>query len=237
MEKRIAAIKYLWQLQLTLLLFAALNLSPGNISAQTLVIQGGTLIDATGRDPLEDAVIVIQGERIKEVGKRGEVTVPRGARVIDAKGKTILPGFIDGHCHLLDFIGELYLHLGVTTCPDITQNDDEWTLAQRNGTNAGKIRGPRISSTGARLVGPPPPWGLRGERGCLVKAPEEAREIVRKKKAAGIEIIKFNEYAAPEVIKAGAEEANRLGLPITCHCLDVFLAAENNFAGVEHHWG
>ena len=60
---------------------------------------------------------------------------------------------------------------------------------------------------------------------------------MRKKKAAGIEIIKFNEYVAPEVIKAGAEEANKLGLPITCHCLDVFVAAENNFAGVEHHWG
>ena len=212
--------------------------SPGNAQRTTpLVIQGGTLIDATGRPPLEDAVIVVEGARIKSVGKRGEVTIPRGARVIDAKGKTILPGFIDGHCHLLDFIGEIYLHLGITSYPDITQNDDEWTLAQKNGTNLGKIRGPRIWSTGGRLVGPPPAWALRGERGYLIKTPEEARDAVRKKKAAGIEIIKFNEYVAPEVIKAGAEEANKLGLPITCHCLDVFLAAENNFAGVEHHWG
>ena len=53
----------------------------------------------------------------------------------------------------------------------------------------------------------------------------------------GIEIIKFNEYVSPEAIKAGADEANRLGLPVTCHCLDVFLAAEAGFAGVEHHWG
>ena len=60
---------------------------------------------------------------------------------------------------------------------------------------------------------------------------------MRKKKAEGIEIIKFNEYVAPEAIKAGADEANRLGLPVTCHCLDVFLAAEAGFAGVEHHWG
>jgi hypothetical protein len=219
---------------------ATLWLPPGFVAAQTgalLVIQGGTLIDATGRDPVEDAVIIVEGERIKAIGKRGDVTIPRGARIIDAKGKTILPGFIDGHCHLLDFMGELYLHLGITTCPDITQNDDEWTLAQRNGTNLGKIRGPRIWSTGGRLVGPPPAWALRGERGYLVKTEDEARAAVRKKKAAGIEIIKFNEYVAPEVIKAGADEANKLGMPITCHCLDVFLAAENNFAGVEHHWG
>jgi len=202
-----------------------------------LVIQGGVLIDGTGRTPLEDAVIVIEGDRIKSVGKRGDVAVPRNARVIDIKGKTILPGLIDGHCHLLDFMGEIYLHLGITTCPDITQNDDEWTLAQRDGTNLGKIRGPRIWSTGARLVGPPPAWALRGERGYLIKTPEDAVAAVRKKKAAGIEIIKFNEYVAPEAIRAGAEEAHRLGLPVTCHCLDVFLAAEAGFAGVEHHWG
>jgi Amidohydrolase family len=223
---------------LFLILFA-IELFPAPSAGQTtepVVIQGGTLIDATGRPPIDDAVIVVEGDRIKAVGKRGQVAVPRGARLIDVKGKTILPGLIDGHCHLLDFIGEIYLHLGVTTCPDITQNDDEWTLAQRNGTGLGKIRGPRIWSTGSRLVGPPPAWARRSERGHLIKTPEEARESVRKKKEAGIEIIKFNEYVSPEAIKAGAEEAHRLGLPITCHCLDVFLAAEAGFSGVEHHW-
>jgi len=222
-----------------LLTFILVWLSPARSEAQNatpLVIQGGTLIDATGRPPLEDAVIVIEGNRFKAVGKRGEVAVPTGSRIIDAKGKTILPGLIDGHCHLLDFVGELYLHLGITTCPDITQNDDEWTMAQRDGTNLGKIRGPRIWSTGTRLVGPPPSWALRTESGYLIKSPEDARSIVRKKKEAGIEIIKFNEYVSSEAIKAGAEEANRLGLPVTCHCLDVFLAAEAGFAGVEHHW-
>ncbi len=223
----------------TLLIFTIVWLSPAWSEAQNatpLVIQGGTLIDATGRPPLEDAVIVIEGNRFKAVGKRGEVAVPTGSRIIDVKGKTILPGLIDGHCHLLDFVGELYLHLGITTCPDITQNDDEWTMAQRDGTNLGKIRGPRIWSTGTRLVGPPPSWALRAESGYLIKSPEDARSIVRKKQEAGIEIIKFNEYVSPEAIKAGAEEANRLGLPVTCHCLDVFLAAEAGFAGVEHHW-
>jgi hypothetical protein len=222
-----------------LLTFILVWLSPARSEAQDatpLVIQGGTLIDATGRPPLEDAVIVIEGNRFKAVGKRGEVAVPTGSRIIDAKGKTILPGLIDGHCHLLDFVGELYLHLGITTCPDITQNDDEWTMAQRDGTNLGKIRGPRIWSTGTRLVGPPPSWALRTESGYLIKSPEDARSIVRKKKEAGIEIIKFNEYVSSEAIKAGAEEANRLGLPVTCHCLDVFLAGEAGFAGVEHHW-
>jgi hypothetical protein len=222
-----------------LIVFTAVSLPTAGRAQKSgiLVLQGGTLIDATGREPIEDAVIVIEGERIKAVGKRGDVTVPRGARMIDVKGKTVLPGFIDGHCHLLDFVGEIYLHLGITACPDITQNDDEWTMAQRDGTQLGKIHGPRIWSTGSRLVGPPPSWALRGERGHLIKTPEEARAVVRKKKEMGLEIIKFNEYVSAEAVKAGADEANRLGLPVTCHCLDVFLAAEAGFAGVEHHWG
>ncbi|HKY10257.1 MAG TPA: hypothetical protein VJQ55_18555, partial [Candidatus Binatia bacterium] len=222
------------------LVFCAIAIAPTLGAAQqpaAVVLQGGTLIDATGRPPLANAAILIEGERIKAVGKRGEIAVPRGARIIDVNGKTLLPGLIDGHCHLLDFVGEIYLHLGITTCPDITQNDDEWTMAQRDGTQLGKIRGPRIWTTGSRLVGPPPAWARRGERGHLIKTPEDARAAVRKKKEMGLEIIKFNEYVSPEAIKAGAEEANRLGLPVTCHCLDVFLAAEVGFAGVEHHWG
>ncbi len=206
-------------------------------ASRPLVIQGGTLIDGTGRPPLENAVIVIEGDRIKAVGRQGEITFPKDSRIINMKGKTLLPGYIDGHCHLVDFMGELYLHLGITTCPDITQNEDEWTLAQRDGTAAGKIRGPRIWSTGIRLVGPPPSWARRVETGRLVRTPEEARAAVRKKKELGLDIVKFNEYTAPEAVRAGADEANKLGLPVTCHCLDVFLAAESGFAGVEHHWG
>jgi hypothetical protein len=160
---------------LVLILFAV-GLSPAPSAAQTsvpLVLQGGTLIDATGRLPIEDVVIVVEGNRIKSVGKRGDVAIPVMLASLTSKAKPFFRGLIDGHCHLLDFVGEIYLHLGITTCPDITQNDDEWALAQRQGTNLGKIRGPRIWSTGSRLVGPPPAWALRGERGYLIKTPEE----------------------------------------------------------------
>jgi hypothetical protein len=221
----------------------AVSLLPIPAQAQTgnppaaLVLQGGTLIDGSGREPLENAVVVIEGNRIKAVGKQGEVTVPAGSRLVDMKGKTLLPGYIDGHCHLADFMGEIYLNLGVTTCPDITTNSDDWTMAQRDGTAMGKIRGPRIWSTGARLVGAPPSWARGGtERGYLVRTPEEGRAAVRKKKELGLDILKLNEYVAPDVARAVADEAKKVGLPLTCHCLDVFLAAEADFAGVEHHW-
>src|SRR3954470_18791671 len=84
--------------------------------AQTLVIQGGMLIDGTGRAPLENSVIIIEGNRFRAIGRAGEVQIPTGAQIIDVRGKTVLPGFIDGHCHWESFWGEVYLHLGITTC-------------------------------------------------------------------------------------------------------------------------
>src|SRR5260370_6695414 len=86
---------------------------------QMLVIQGGLLVDGTGRPPIENSVIVIEGDRFKTIGRSGEVAIPTGAQIIDVKGKTVMPGFIDGHCHWEAFWGELYLHLGITTCVEI----------------------------------------------------------------------------------------------------------------------
>ena len=81
--------------------------------APALVIEGGTLIDGLGGEPLEDSVILIENGRFAAIGARGQVTIPTGAEIYNAAGKTILPGFIDGHCHYEHFWAELYLHLGL----------------------------------------------------------------------------------------------------------------------------
>lgn len=63
-----------------------------------LVIRGGTLIDGTGAEPVKDSVIVIQGDRIEGIGAKAEI--PSGAREIDAKGKFIVPGFLDARVRI-----------------------------------------------------------------------------------------------------------------------------------------
>ncbi|MFQ5821996.1 MAG: amidohydrolase, partial [Candidatus Heimdallarchaeota archaeon] len=66
-----------------------------------LVIMNGTLIDGTGKSPIQNSSVVIFGSKIGEVGPIGEVDIPKDANVIDAKGKTVIPGFIDSHTHFL----------------------------------------------------------------------------------------------------------------------------------------
>src|SRR5690242_12284009 len=182
---------------------------------KTLVIKGGTLIDGTGRAPVENAAIVIEGNRFKSVGRSGAVSIPAGAEVIDVSGKTILPGFIDGHGHLEDFHGELYLHLGITTCAQIElYQDGPWSRAQKEGTRAGHIRGPRIWMSGRGIGGPldeHDAFGSRTARGNITVASEaEARQAVQRKKELDCEIIKLNEFLPFELSKVVVDEAHRL---------------------------
>ena len=109
------------------------------MAEEVLVVQGGKLIDGTGRPAIENSIIVIEAGRFQALGRSGEVAIPPGAEVIDVRGKSVLPGFIDGHGHLEDFHGELYLHLGITTCANIElYQDGPWTLAQKAGNRSRK---------------------------------------------------------------------------------------------------
>lgn len=204
-----------------------------------VAVVGGLLIDGTGRPPLEDAVVVFSGGRIQEVGKRGEVTVPRGAQVIDAKGKTILPGLIDGHCHYWEWLGELYLAYGVTTCPDINNSPTEWIIAQKDGIQKGKIRGPRLWISGHALDGPRP-QGMpeqRWQRGSIiVRTDEEARAAVRAHVERGMDGFKVLERVSPEVAKAIADEARKLGKPVIGHSVNMWETIDAGYTSIEHTW-
>ena len=223
------------------LLAAATFFAPCAQAQTSIVIQGGTLIDGTGRPPVENAVIVIEGNRFKAIGRAGEVTIPAGSQIVDVSGKHILPGFIDGHCHLELFWGETYLHLGFTTCVSIeTQQNGPWVLAQKYGTEIGKIRGPRIWATGQALGvrdGEFDPEGSRAWRG-YIKVPdaETARAIVRQKKQDGYEAIKITEFLAPDLIPAVTDEAHKLGMGVTGHTWDSITFAKAGVDAVEHIW-
>jgi hypothetical protein len=211
------------------------------MAEQALVVQGGRLIDGTGRPAMENSVIVIQGGRFQAVGKSGEVSIPADARVIDVRGRTVLPGFIDGHGHLEDFHGELYLHLGITTCANIElYQDGPWTLAQKQGTELGKIRGPRIWMSGRAIGGVSTGHDAFGSRtardNIIVTTPEETRKAVQRKKELGCDILKVNEFLSMDLVKVAVDEAHRLDMSVACHSWDVAGSARAGVDSIEHIW-
>ena len=222
-----------------MLVFICLATAPLLAQTRSVAIVGGTLIDGTGRAAVTDSVVIISEGRLQSVGKGSEVTIPQGAEVIDAKGKSILPGLIDGHCHYRDWMGEVYLAYGVVTCPNISNNPVDWIIAQREGVRNGTIRGPRVWAS-ANIIDGPPPEGtgtLRRQRtSIIVDSEEESRKAVRGLVEKGVDGIKLFERLKPQVAKAAADEAHKLGRPVFGHSLDIFTAATNGYQSVEHSW-
>ncbi|MGE5061349.1 MAG: amidohydrolase family protein [Betaproteobacteria bacterium] len=211
------------------------------MAEKALVVRGGTLIDGTGRPPREDSIIVIQAGRIRTVGVSGNVAVPEGAEIIDVKGKTVLPGFIDGHGHLEDFHGELYLHLGITTCANIElYQDGPWTRAQKEGTTFGKIRGPRIWMSGRAIGGVSTGHDAFGSRtardNIIVTTAEDIRLVVQRKRELGCEILKVNEFLPMDLVKVACDEAHRLGMPVAAHSWDAVGSSQAGVDAIEHIW-
>src|SRR4051812_44938455 len=86
----------------------ALALICVRLSAQspTTAIVGATLIDGNGGPAIADAVVVMSGARIVAAGPRRSVTIPAGATEVDAKGRWMVPGFIDTNVHLSLYGGQ-----------------------------------------------------------------------------------------------------------------------------------
>jgi imidazolonepropionase-like amidohydrolase len=129
----------------------------------------------------------------------------------------------------------------VTTCVAIeTQQNGPWALAQKYGTEAGKIRGPRIWSSGQALgarEGDIEQEGSRSWRGYMkVPNAEGARAIVRQKRQDGYEVIKLSEFITPDLIAAVTDEAHKLGMGVTGHSWDIIASANAGVDGVEHIW-
>ncbi len=202
----------------------------GAAQDRTLVLEGATLIDGTGRSPVPDAVVVVEGTRIKAVGTSGQLSYPPGATVIRLEGRTILPGLIDGHVHLREYQLPMFLPYGVTTIADI-HNDTAWSIAQREALESGRIKGPRMFVSGARVTGP---LGPQTSDGSYVRDVAEARAYVRSLAKAGVDHIKVDLTITDDELRAVIEEGNAAGLKVLGHTQNIRKAVEMGFKHMEH---
>ena len=210
-------------------------ISAVSASAQepVLVLQGGTLIDGRGGPPIDDAVVVVKGDRIAAVGRRGQIPVPAGANVIQTSGRTILPGLIDMHLHSRGWKIPLYLAHGVTTVGDI-HSDTAWIIAQRAALKSGIMQGPRMFVSGARVLGPLLEGLPRAFGAGYVKEVAEARAYVRYLSAIGVDMVKVDSTITDEQLEAVIDEARKVGLPVLGHLRDIDVAMRFGMKEMEH---
>lgn len=175
-------------------------------------LTGATVVDATGRDPIRDAVVVVRDGRIASVGRRASVTLPRGVAVVPVDGLTIVPGLWDMHTHVTQVEwAPVYLAAGVTTVRDMG-NEFEFITALKRAVSSGRALGPRLLAAGLIDGGGANAFGVYD-----ATTPDEGRRLVGKYHQAGFEQIKLYTQLTPSVVEAICVEAHRLGMTVTGH--------------------
>lgn len=214
--------------------YAAL-ITTANPSARTFtVIRGATVIDGTGRPPIKDAVVVMEGDKIRAVGSKRTVRLPRGARVIDASGKYVLPGLIDMHVHYREWHGELFLAHGVTAIKDLG-NPVEWISEVSKMQSQGRLRAPKIFYVGNNIDASPP----EGDHHVGISSQRDAERVVSLLSRFGVVAIKVRHKTKPETLGWVTTAAHAYGLPVTGHlsATNATEAATGAIDGLEHASG
>ncbi|WP_411288648.1 amidohydrolase family protein [Phenylobacterium sp.] len=192
---------------------------------------------------IDDGVIVVRDNRIAAVGRRGEVTIPAGARTVDVAGKTIIPGLVDAHAHGPQGVDELApqqnwsllvnLALGTTTIHDPSNRAAEiFTAAEMQ--RAGIIVGPRIFSTGEIV------YGAKAARNyAQIDSLDDALAHVRRLKAQGAGSVKNYNQPRREQRQQVVEAARREGMQVVAEGgslfgMDMTIVADGN-STLEHN--
>jgi hypothetical protein len=159
-----------------------------------------------------DQTVVVDRGVIVAAGSRKTVSPPPGARVIDGRGKFLIPGLVDAHVHLMQQadLGQ-FLAFGVTSVRNLTGSPQ--VLAWRRAVAAGTLPGPRVITSGPLFAGAGIPW-----REKVVPADAaQARAEVKRQRDAGYDLIKIYDGLTPEVYAAILEEAARYRMRVTGH--------------------
>jgi len=212
--------------------------------SSVVAISHVTVIDMTGAPPALDQTVLIDKAKIIVLGPSNSVSIPYGAKVLDARGKFLIPGLSDMHVHLTGagepngsrkFILPLLVANGITTVRDMG-GSVELLKGLREEIATGKLLGPQIFFTGPFLDGNPPAY----QPSITVKTADEARNAVDLLASEGVDFIKTQSRLDRDAYFAIAEESKKKGLRFVGHVPDRVSALEASNAGqasIEHLTG
>jgi imidazolonepropionase-like amidohydrolase len=179
---------------------------------RTIAVRAGRLFDSTTGQMLTKQVVLVQGERITDVGPEGQVKIPAGVQVVDLSQATVVPGLIDTHSHIynnrrpnmtnersaLIAIQNLQadLQAGFTAMRDMGSHGNGYgDVDIRNAINWGDLDGPRLQVAGRGIA-----WGLKPAdpavqpnplASIVIRSVDEARPAVREHVDRGVDWIKL----------------------------------------------
>ncbi|HEY9229032.1 MAG TPA: amidohydrolase family protein [Gemmatimonadaceae bacterium] len=202
----------------------------------TIAITNGDLFDSEQGVVRPNTTVIIRGDRIVDVGPTETTTVPAGATVIDASGKTIVPGLWDMHGHMQmtsQSLGSVaQLSFGLTTVRDLA-SDLDVAVSQRDRAASGRLAGPRQILAG--FIEGPLKWA--GPSEVLVSTEEEARRWVARYDSMGYKQVKLYNVVHPDLVPTIVAEAHKRGMRVSGHIprgLTVPAAVELGFDEINH---
>jgi len=207
----------------------------------TVAITGARIVTMDGDRVIASGDIVVQDGRITAVGESGRVTIPAGARRIEASGKTIIPGLVDAHKHTTrearDILSQQSwemasnLAFGITTALEPSGTPEAiFTMAE--DVEAGTQVGPRMYSTGPSLS------SRTAARQAMIESFDDARHEVNRLKSYGARSIKEYQQRRRDQRQKTVEAAREAGLMVTCEGdadhLEYLAIAMDGHTGCEH---
>ena len=192
---------------------------------RAIAVRAGRLFDSKSGQMLTRQVVMLQGERITDVGPEAQIKIPTGAEVIDLSRATVLPGLVDAHTHMFNTpkpgmsretstliaIHNLQadLRAGFTAARDMTSHGNGYAdVDMRNAINEGRIDGPRYQVSGRGIV-----WGRADATApenplasIAVRSAEEARAAVREHIERGVDWIKLYPAGAYSFSATGEDQ-------------------------------
>lgn len=209
----------------------------GGNKMKQLLIKNGTIIDVEKGETFIGA-IEIEGNKIKRVIKQSDLQ-PEGIKTLDAKGKYIIPGLIDMHCHINELFAPHFVASGVTTIRNTAGNV---LLLKNLIEKPDDAPTPRVYASDRMIDGTPGQWGSTSYGNFVTDDPEEARKEVRRQVEVGAKFVKLYGWIKRDVMAAAADEAKKYNLEVAIDLVNskevtALDAAECGVTWIEHASG
>lgn len=202
-----------------------------SVNEPSVAITRVRLVDGTGRPALPDATVVFAGGRIRAVGPSATTPVPANSRIIDGRGRTLLPGMVGTHSHLFTGWGEpvqlwrgtavtfprLYLAAGTTSLRTTGAVDVMADLKEKARIDAGTVPGPKMDLTAPFLTGP----GNNQRQMIELRDAADAAASVKYWADRGITSFKLYEHISTDAMAGVIRAAHARSLKVLGHLCSV----------------